>query len=246
MEMCEVLVCSEMKMKWRVWEDQEKGSGGQKQLELVEKDLKCCEFFDMLKKDLEALLWHHIDVWFFQQGKNLDIENQDESTVILLTNFAAALDYRANKTICGSVDNHGILQIFYGLADTREVKVRKENDQNVVVEETIKIRDTYVFYVFGNSQEKGTKHDWIFHNAALEFICNYYLRRGREAVEAERRNSNYSNIRVYSDNCTGQYKCRMNMNSLGKIIDKFEELKLGEHIFAPVTSLRKTQLICTN
>ena len=46
--------------------------------------------------------------------------------------------------------------------------------QMVFDDETISYIDCHEWFVFGGSNESGKKNDWIFHNAAINYILEFY------------------------------------------------------------------------
>ncbi len=221
---CEKIINCTSVIPVQVWEDSPR-SGGTSQVEIVDKELPVSEIMSQLKLDLKELLRHHVDLQRFRRMKDLNIQNQKESELLLYTDFAAMLSYRANKTICGQQDHHGVLQIFYVLSNPRDILIIRDENGSTT---TKRVRDCEVFYFFGGTEDRGKKHDWVFHNACLDFIIN------KKKEELNEKNIEINAVSVYSDNCKGQYKCRQNFYNLSKIPLNHSDIKTAEHFFAPV------------
>ena len=114
----------------QVWEDA-KRTGDMTQLEIVDKVLPVCDIMKHLKEDLKIFMQHYVDIQLFRQMKDLDVEKQDPSTLLIFTDFAAMIDYRANKTLCGHQDHHGVLQIFYVLSKPRNVQIIQKEGETI-------------------------------------------------------------------------------------------------------------------
>jgi len=220
---CETLSQCNTEIDVQVWDEGERG-GKQTQLEIMDKVLPVNAIVSMLKSDLEVYINHFVDLQFFKRMKNLDVEKQPNSTLLIFTDFAAMMDYRANKTLCGHQDNHGVLQIFYVLSDPRNIEI-PDDDGEI---QSKRFRDCEIYYVFGGTEDAGRKHDWVFHNASLEYIIN------KEVEKSKEKNKAIDSVRIYTDNCGSQYKCRQNFFNLSKLPSLNENLVIAEHLYAPV------------
>lgn len=216
---CEVLANCNIEIPIDVWEDSAR-TGQQTQLEIVQKVLPVNKIMPQLKDALKTFMQHHVDLQLFRRMKDLDVETQSENALLIFTDFAAMSDYRANKTVCGSIDHHGVLQDFYVLSNPRDIEIIKDNGTI----EVKKVRDCEVFYIFGGTEDRGKKHDWVFHTAGVDHIIGVYKKRGLLIKY----------VRIYTDNCGGQYKCRQNFNNLSMIPVNYEFIVYAEHLFAPV------------
>ena len=88
--------------------------------------------------------------------------------------------------------------------------------------------DRDVWHVFGDSGDKNTKNDHVFHNASLRYVIQFYIDMG---VDIEY-------VRVWTDNCTAQYKCSQNFYNLSHVPLTFPSIKHAEHCFAQVYSFK--------
>jgi len=93
--------------------------------------------------------------------------------------------------------------------------------------------------VFGGTEDRGKKHDWVFHNASLDWIIT--LKNDEIEKENERRREDeeelkprISCVRIYTDNCKAQYKCQQNFYNLSKLPIQNNHLVVAEHLYAPV------------
>ena len=219
---CETLSHCTTMIPVQVWEEA-KRTGDQTQLEILDKVLPVCDIMDQLKIDLKIYMQHYVDIQLYRRMKDLDVHKQDPSTLLVFTDFAAMIDYRANKTLCGHQDHHGVLQIFYVLSNPRNIKLIQDDGETAVK----KIRDCEVFYVFGGTEDRGKKHDWVFHNAALDYIVEKKMREVSDKAMIK-------SVRIYTDNCGAQYKCRQNFYNLSKLPEKNDRVVIAEHLFAPI------------
>jgi len=48
------------------------------------------------------------------------------------------------------------------------------NSHMIIDGERIEFIDCHEWFVFGGCNESGKKNDWIFHNAAIDYIIRYY------------------------------------------------------------------------
>ena len=125
---CEILSQCTTSIPVQVWEDA-KCTGEMTQLEIVDKELPVFEIMEQLKSDLKNYMQHYVDIKLFHRMKDLDVEKQDPSTLLIFTDFATMIDYRANKTLCGHQDHHGVLQIFYVLSNPRNIEIIQNNGE---------------------------------------------------------------------------------------------------------------------
>jgi len=86
------------------------------------------------------------------------------------------------------------------------------------------IHDCDVIQYFGSTMSKGKKNDYVSHNACLDCIFERYKREFRERGEELR------SAKVWTDNCSNQYKCKENFSPIATIKDR-QNLKL-RHRFA--------------
>ena len=92
----------------------------------------------------------------------------------------------------------------------------------------VRIADCEVWHVFGDTKDQNTKNDHIFHNAALKHILRNYLSR----------NSKITHVRIWTDNCPTQYRCRQTQYATSKLPNEFENLEEIEHCFAQLYSFK--------
>jgi hypothetical protein len=150
-------------------------------------------------RQLELCRKHHAEMEWLRITRKADIGTFGPSELLIFTDFSATMDLRASQTDNSSVDAHAALQIFVVLHSPRVVKVSDDNG----VEHEKRVHECDVWYFFGSTISKGKKNDHVFHNACLEDIVKHYQRKRGRGNEISR-------VRIWTDNCASQYKCRQN------------------------------------
>jgi hypothetical protein len=153
-------------------------------------------------EQLEICRKHHAEMEWLRIARKTDIWTFGPDEMVILTDFSATMDFRASQTANSSVDSHGALQIFVVLHSPRVVKLI---DKNGVVQGDKRVHECDVWYFFGATMSKGKKNDHVFHNACLEEIVNHY-----QAKRSRDNGTPLTRIRIWTDNCGSQYKCRHN------------------------------------
>jgi hypothetical protein len=127
----------------------------------------------------------------------------------------------AGETANCSQDAHAVLAIFVVLSNRRDIVIKRDGK-----DVTKSIHDCDVWHFFGDTKSKGKKNDHVFHNACLEDIVRYYQnqrkRTNREPIK---------HIRIWTDNCAGQYKCRYNFLKVATFPERVEGV-IVSHRFA--------------
>eukprot|EP00957_Ditylum_brightwellii_P098001 7464440-Ditylum_brightwellii.AAC.1 len=94
-----------------------------------------------------------------------------------------------------------VIDIFFVLCNWRTVQYEKENGE---LSETV-VNDCDKCIFFGKTMSRGKKNNHIFPNSCLTYLIKKY--------DEERRSMGKGKILfniIWTDNCTGQYKCRQN------------------------------------
>lgn len=216
---CPIFMSNEDDVDYWEWEKCETSGGEQNQM--VQKTAKVKELMASLRKKIEDGIKHEFDKTWLNRTRAIDIKTFPKKTMAICTDFSAMLSLRPNRTKCAHVDRHAVLAIFYVITNPRDVKLQDGT--------TVRVTDCDVWHIFGNAENKDTKNDHVFHNACLEYIIKYYL---------EEKGLDLDTIRVWTDNCTGQYKCRQNFYQLSKIPLGENCIKIAEHCFAQVYSFK--------
>jgi hypothetical protein len=152
-------------------------------------------------RQLEICRKHYAEMEWLRIARKADIGTFGPSELLIFTDFSATMDLRASQTDNSSVDSHAALGIYVVLHSPRVVTVI---DNDLVAHEK-RVHECDVWYFFGSTMSKGKKNDHVFHNACLEDIVNHYQRKRSRAKETP-----ITRVRIWTDNCAGQYKCRQN------------------------------------
>ena len=216
---CPVFMDNNDEVEYWEWEKCETSGGEQNQM--VQKTAKVKELMAALRKKIEAGIVHDFDKTWLSRTRHVDVRTFPKKTAVICTDFSAMLSLRPNRTKCAHVDRHAVLAIFYVLTNPRDVVLADGT--------TIRVTDCDVWHIFGNAENKDTKNDHVFHHACLDYIIKYYI---------EEKNLDLDTIRLWTDNCTGQYKCRQNFYRLSKIPLGENSIKIAEHCFAQVYSFK--------
>ena len=216
---CPIFVDSDDSVEYWEWEKCETSGGEQNQM--VRKTAKVKELMSSLREKIEDGIKHEFDKTWLNRTRHIDIKTFPKKTMAICTDFSAMLSLRPNRTKCAHVDRHAVLAIFYIITNPRDVQLGDGT--------TVRVTDCDVWHIFGNAENKDTKNDHVFHNACLEHIIKYYI---------EEKDLDVDTIRIWTDNCTGQYKCRQNFYRLSKIPLTENSIKIAEHCFAQVYSFK--------
>jgi hypothetical protein len=141
--------------------------------------------------------------------------------LLIFTDFSSTVDLFASQTDNSSQNAHAVLAIFVVLSNRRDVRIKR--DGRFV---TKSINDCDVWYFFGDTISKGKKNDHVFHNACLEEIVRYYQNQRRRT-----KMDPIEHIRIWTDNCAGQYKCRYNFLKIATFPERVEGVRVS-HRFA--------------
>jgi len=211
---CPVLNSCETILKVRVWEEAER-SGDQKQLELTEKMMTVCEALAQFVEKLTIARKHHQEAKWLSTVKYLDIRTLLRNQLLIFTDFSASLNLVAGETDNCSTARHGVLCIFVVLHSRRTVTVVNKSGTSVAHD----VYDCDVWHFFGDDIGRGKKNDHVFHNASLDRIVEYYKGMGIDLVK------------LWTDNCPTQYKCRQNFLMIATFGDRHHGLDI-QHRFA--------------
>ena len=194
-----------------VWEDIER-PGDKMQPELVEVKMKVSDIMKEFRAALETYIPHCVEKEWLNRTRRIQTMRFADDEILLFTDFSASMDLKPIKTDNCHVDRHAVLAVYYVLHNRRKVDLETG--------ETINYNETDVWYAFGDSQEKGKKNDVIFHNAVLKKILSYY--------------PSITRVKIWTDNCAAQYKCRQNFFKLSMIPYVHEHIVEAQHFFAQV------------
>jgi hypothetical protein len=210
------------KIDVRLWRKQPCSTGGE-QFEIVVDEMPVKEVMAKLQQQLRDCIVHETGKTWKNRMRTIDVYTFDDKTILVCTDFSAMMDLRPIKTKCSHVDRHAVVAIFYVFTNPRWVVTETG--------ETVRVSDCDVWHVFGDTLNKNTKNDHVFHNAALNHVLKHYTRDGNLPTPSSR-------VRVWTDNCPTQYRCRQNFFALSKIPNDFELIELAEHCFAQVSSFK--------
>ena len=199
-----------------------KKSGEQRtQLELTETLLPLKAVVKRLSKQLVKARKHHNETKWSANVQRIDEENIPAGEIWIGTDFSATMNLKASFTDNCSEDAHAVLDIFVVLSEQRPVTIevgktgRKRTNWIYAVD---------VWYFFGDSLSKGKKNDHVFHNTCIDFLTEKYKARMRmKGIELV-------GITIWTDNCSGQYKCRQNFWKIATFYSRNEVLV--KHRFA--------------
>jgi hypothetical protein len=109
-----------------------------------------------------------------------------------------------------SQDAHAVLCIFVVLHSPRDVTVNKEGR-----DVTVRLNECDVWHFFGDTISKGKKNDHVFHNTCLEEVVNHYKKKFKKE-----KNIVLNHVKLWTDNCGPQYKCRQNFWKIASFSDR--------------------------
>jgi hypothetical protein len=170
------------------------------QIELSEEKYPMSNVVKKLIEQLETCRKHYKEYSWINLMRRIDTNTFKANELNVYTDFSASLNLRADQAICGATDRHAVLAIFVILHSRRDVTVQKDGK-----DVSISVNECDVWYFFGDTLSKGKKNDYVFHNACLEHIAKHYRDEYEQAGKPP-----INLIRVWTDNCAGQYKCRHN------------------------------------
>ena len=211
---CPILSNNDEEVTVLEWQDCAR-AGNNVQPEICETKMKVSELVQKFKVALEAYVPHCIEKDWLNRARKLGMKTMSENTIQIFTDFSAMMDLTPNKTDNCHVDNHAVLAVYFVLTNPRKLKLEKTG-------EIIDYITTDVWYAIGGTQDKGKKNDVTFHKAVLHYILEYYA---------------YlllTRLIIWTDNCSGQYKCRQNFFDLSKIPYSHPYIEEVEHCFAQV------------
>lgn len=161
--------------------------------------MKVSDFFNLLKTQLHQYIPHETDTKWNRRAQKIDLHTVGIDTILIMTDFSAQMNLTPLKKECCHVDAHANLAIFYVFTNRRNVKIQESDDE-------VEVLTCDTWFMFGGCEEKGKKNDWIFHNACLKHIIQFY----------KSKDPRIKKTRIWTDNCAGQYKCRQNFYLLPK------------------------------
>lgn len=88
------------------------------------------------------------------------------------------------------------------------------------------VHECDVWHFFGESMSKGKKNDHVFHNSCLDQILSHY----QETFKMNNKPPMNHAI-LWTDNCSGQYKCRQGFYKIATCGDRHEGVRIS-HRFA--------------
>ena len=174
------------------------------------------ELIQKLKGALKAYISHSIEKEWLNRTRKLGVKNIPRDMIDVYTDFSAQMDLEPNKKDNCHVNTHATLAVYYVITNQRLVELKSGD--------LIEYVNTEVWYAIGGTQEKGKKNDVVFHKAVLDHILRHYTSKDPLLKK----------VRVWTDNCAGQYKCRQNFFYVSKLPYVHENIEEAEHCFAQV------------
>ena len=210
---CPVLSdCNEEQGCW-TWEPIEKDS---KKRYPQKTKMPVKKIISKLEPELKNEAEHDFHLKFQKRMIKMDMETVDEKDLLIYTDYASNLNHHPPKSECCGHDKHSVLAVYIVLTGRQEVRI--ENGEKV------NYAECDYWFGFVGTNEDGKKSDWVSHHVMLNTIIEHYINKeGRQ----------YENLRVWTDNCPTQYKCRQNFFLLAKLALKFE-FRYVEHCFASI------------
>mmetsp|Transcript_12327 Transcript_12327/g.23097 ORF Transcript_12327/g.23097 Transcript_12327/m.23097 type:complete len:567 (-) Transcript_12327:550-2250(-) len=181
--------------------------------ERTTKAIKTMKFiFEELRSLLIAFAKHSIPLQLFNRMRYMNLLHLTPNRGQICSDFSSQVDLEPIRKMTCHVNDHASLGIFC-IFLIQSITVDGEDIQYTACHE---------WFILGGSKEKGKQNDWIFHNAALDYIIEFY-------------GNHYSNIKIWdmwTDNCPGQYKCRQNFFQCAKKTVRHNHLEQYNHNFA--------------
>ncbi len=220
--------CSLSKLPWKcnvvtdctdkqsIWKWKKDPESSRNNLEKVPSTIP--DIFSDLETELEVLSEHDFHLHWQKGMIRLDESwhFEENNGLLVYTDFASNLNFKPPKSECCGQDKHGNLAVFIVLTGRKKIEM--------VNGEVVVFGQCDYWFGFGGTEKPGKKNDWVFHMAMLDHIVNHYTCK---------RNKPFSFIRVWTDNCPTQYKCRQNFLHLALLMKKYK-IKYGEHCFAAI------------
>jgi hypothetical protein len=178
-------------MNVMVWEGAER-SGNKDQVELALKTLSIKDIVAKLLSDAAKTIKHVARIQWTRQMMEREIVLLLQNVLLIFTDFAASLDFKARETLNCSVDRHGVLDNYVVISSRRHVIVNEQTGERAA------LNDCDLFQFVGESLEigKNATFDKITQIKRKELLMTW------EIVLDE--------VTKYTDNFPPQYKFKEN------------------------------------
>ena len=175
---CPLIKSSRRKIKVWIWD---KATGDNERTMKTERELR--HIFLELKESLVTFAAHTVPLQMWNQMRHLAVHNviQNPQKVIAFSDFSSQIDLEPVRKVNCHVNKHASLGIFVLFLPEKIIIEGRE----------IEFIACHEWYIFGSCEEKGKKNDWIFHNAAFDYIIKHYSHQRSE-------------WEIWTDNCPGQ------------------------------------------
>lgn len=201
------VINSEYKIKIWVWS---KSTGDNECTSKTVMAIK--DVFKELRDSLYAFTSHSISLQLFNRMRYMNLRFLGFNRVQICTDFSSQIDLEPIRKLSCHVNKHGSLGVFCVFFNTSEL----------IDGEEVKYLACHEWFILGGCNDKGKQNDWVFHNAAVDYIIGHYSKTHPQLQICD----------VWTDNCPGQYKCRQNFFQLAKKTTKHQHLQEYNHNFA--------------
>ena len=178
---------TEKRVKMLVW----KKNGPQGKNILDNENFSMYDAVQRLKNELEDCCSHLVLNQWNRQSRTIDCKTFKENEAIVFTDFSANPLFEAAKTDVCAVPNHGVLDIFLVLHSPENLTVQVGDE-----ERNVRFNQCDAWHFLGSAAGKAKSSDHVFHNTCLDYIMSQY--------------NHVTDWIIWSDNCSGQYKCQQN------------------------------------
>lgn len=211
---CTVLSgCTEEQDCWS-WEcdEEDKGKRYPKKVKMQMKHI-----VKKLRTELKDVAAHDYHLRFQKRMMKIDQETLKEDELLMFTDFAAGIKHTPPKSECCSHEKQSVLYVYVVLTGAKNTDIVMENGRV----EYIRYVECDYWFGFTGTEKEGKKNDWVTHKVMVETIISFYMKRGKR----------FKNLRIWSDNCPNQYKCRQNFFQLAQLAWR-NDFTSVEHCFA--------------
>ena len=210
--------CEEEETNW-CWLPSEEGANSRYPMKIM---MRVKDIVFGLRDQIKDVAAHSFKLNFLKRMAKIDHETFDNETLLIYTDFASNLSHKPPKQICCGKDKHSVLAVYVVLTGRQEVTLANG--------EKVQFVECDTWFGFASTEEKGKMSDWVSHHAMLKPIIKHYKAK-----------KDYRKLRMWTDNCGPQYKCRHNFFQLGKLAVQYQ-FDVVEHCFACIYGFKVREL----
>jgi hypothetical protein len=194
------------------------------QEELMEYQVTAKEAYEHLRRVAKLSLPHSFDASWDAHNRRLHFETFTDKSLTIMTDFSATFNCKPQNQLLCAIPAHAILCVAVVshspanvLLDNGKLKRVIQNDVIFVWAETTK-----------NSGDI-LKNDNFFHINLMKWIINHYK---------NDRKLPFTELDLFTDQCSPQYKCGKNCYALTELVREFPFLTSIRHNYAPTACFK--------